>query len=402
MKSIVPSRRALLAGAGALALTPIRVAFAQAVKAYDSWFKYDPAIDTDWAVSEVEGDPNRVVIRVLGFELQAVPRVMVLYPRASSAYDVAISKMLSVFNDKGMRLGFDIVNYKGDDKAAAAALKRAEASDTSLIVAMGSESTAWLWENYQGGRIPVVTVCSKDPVALGQARDYSSGSGSNFAFTSLNMPIDVQMAYILQVKPNLKNIGVLVDATNVSAMETQAKPLAAYANPLNIRTLQLEVKNPKNVEEEVKQLVAKAIPSMQRTDPKLENSVFWMTGSTSLFNQITTIHSVAGNIPVLSAVPELVRPGDDSAVLSIGVSFESNAHLAAIYAADILHKAAQAGSLKVGIVSPPDIAINFRRVRAIGMRIPFNLFESAGTIYNYEGRAARVNGVILPDASQGG
>ena len=31
------------------------------------------------------------------------------------------------------------------------------------------------------GKLPVVTVCAKDPVQLGQMKDYDSGSGNNFA-----------------------------------------------------------------------------------------------------------------------------------------------------------------------------------------------------------------------------
>ncbi len=59
-----------------------------------------------------------------------------------------------------------------------------------------------------------------------------------------------------------------------------------------------------------------------------------MTGSTSVFREIATINAHAGRAAVLSAVPDVVRGGDDSAVLSIGISFESNAHVAAVYAAD--------------------------------------------------------------------
>ena len=77
------------------------------------------------------------------------------------------------------------------------------------------------------------------------------------------------------------------------------------------------------------------------------------------------------------------------AVLSIGISFESNAHLAAVYASDILMGGKKAGELRVGIVSPPDIAINFRKAREIGMKIPFAFFESAGTVYDYDGRRVR-------------
>jgi putative ABC transport system substrate-binding protein len=94
----------------------------------------------------------------------------------------------------------------------------------------------------------------------------------------------------------------------------------------------------------------------------------------------------------MSAVPVVVREGDDSAVLSIGIGFESNANLAALYALDILAGRAVPGRLKVGIVSPPDIAINFRCARQIGLDIPISFFESAYDIYDYEGRLARRSG----------
>jgi putative ABC transport system substrate-binding protein len=396
MNPILFSRRTLLAGAGALATTTPGVpAFAQDSRPFSKWFKYNPELERSWSFQSVGDDANRVLIRVLGFESREASKVLVLYPRASSAYDIAISKVLDVLDDKELKLEIDVVNYLGDSERAKSTLKEAEKSGVSLIVSMGSESTAWLWQYYRGGQIPVVTVCSKDPVSLGQVRNYDSGSGTNFAFTSLNMPIEAQMAYVLQVKPQMKNIGVLVDSTNVSAVETQAKPVAEYANARGIRVLQLAVKDPKNVREELDRMVKQAVSAMQRTDPTLRNSVFWITGSTSVFDEIGTINREAGNVPVLSVVPEVVRAGDDSAALSIGVSFESNAHLAAIYAADLLEKKVDAGGLKVGLVSPPDIAINFKRAKAIGLRIPFNIFESAATIYDYEGRAARVNGVSV-------
>ncbi len=389
------SRRDILAGAGAVTLANGRVALAREDSAYTRWFKYNADLERSWSFGEAKDDPNIVNIRALGFESQQGAKVQILYPRASSAYDTAISKLLDVFDDKGLRLDIEVVNYMGDPGLAKLALKRAEKSGTSLMMAMGSESTAWLWQAYRGGAIPVVTVCSKDPVSLGQIRNYDSGSGSNFAFTSLNMPIEAQMAYVLQVKPLMKNIGVLVDSNNISAVETQAKPVADYANARGIRVLQLAVKDPKNVREEIERMVRQSVAAMQRTDPTLSNSVFWITGSTSVFDEIGAINREAGNVPVLSVVPEVVRAGDDSAAMSIGVSFESNAHLAAIYAADLLQKKARAGDLHVGLVSPPDIAINFRRAKAIGLRVPFNIFESASTIYSYDGRASRINGVSV-------
>jgi putative ABC transport system substrate-binding protein len=100
---------------------------------------------------------------------------------------------------------------------------------------------------------------------------------------------------------------------------------------------------------------------------------------------------------VLSVVPDVVKEGEDSAVLSIGISFQSNAHLAAIYGADVLAGRAKVGDLKVGIVSPPDIAINFLKAREIGLEIPFSFFESASFVYDYDGRIVRNNGkAVVP------
>ena len=76
-------------------------------------------------------------------------------------------------------------------------------------------------------------------------------------------------------------------------------------------------------------------------------------------------------------------------MLAIGISFESNAHLAAIYAFDILTGKYKSGDLKVGLVSPPDIAISFLKAREIGLRLPFSFFESASFIYDYDGKAVR-------------
>jgi putative tryptophan/tyrosine transport system substrate-binding protein len=121
-----------------------------------------------------------------------------------------------------------------------------------------------------------------------------------------------------------------------------------------------------------------------------------VTGSTSVFLEIRTINENADRVPVVSVVPEIVRSGTDTAVLAIGVSFESNAHLAAIYGADILNGKARAGDLKVGLVSPPDIAISFLKAREIGMKVPFSFFETASFVYDYDGRAVRTIASRMP------
>ena len=363
--------------------------------AHSDWFRIGSEIAKDWDVVPTPEDSLRLRIKPKRFlSSQPLRRILVLYPRPSSAYDTAITKLVSVITDKRINADFTVLNFKNEDVRGKASIEFAESNNFDLIITMGSESTAWMWTNYSGRRIPVVSVCSKDPVLLGQVASYDQGTGNNFAFTSLNMPIDAQMAYVTRLRPNLKNLAILVDANNVSAVQTQSIPAREYAKARGVRVLELAVQRPSRVKEELAVLVRDAVNAMRRNDPELVNSLFWITGSTILFGEIGTINAHSYRVPILSTVTDVVQPGDDSAVLGVGISFESNAHLAAIYAADVLEGRQAAGKLHVGVVSPPDVAISFRKAREIGMKIPFTLFESASTIYDYDGKLVRSAGNV--------
>ena len=375
---------------------------AQAASEYGQWFRFADEVLESWTVEAVPNDPLQVSMRRKTADPdQPDYRVFVLYPRPSSAYDIAISKILEVFAEKDINAALTVVNFQNDPARGQAAIDRADGEDFDLILSMGSQSTAWLHDNYRSRAVPVVSVCSKDPVILGQTASYDIGSGENFAYTSLNMPVDAQLAYLLELKPKLKNIGELVNSKNVSAMKTQAQPIARQAARQGIRVLNLAIEDPKNAKSELERLTREAVKAMRKNDPNLDNSVFWITGSTAVFREIETINQNADRVPVLSVVPDVVTEGHDSAVLSVGIGFESNAHLAAIYAADILSGRERAGALPVGVVSPPDIAINFLKAREIGLKIPFRFFESASYVYDYEGRTVRYKGKRVAQASEG-
>lgn len=365
--------------------------FARA-EAADGWFRLSEANRGEWTLAK-ERDGLRVDLRPAKGTDRPAYKVLVLYPKASVAYDMAMNKLLAVFSQKRIAAKFVAINYLNDGALGHQALGVARQEKADLIFAMGSESTAFLFEAYRQGSIPVISVCAKDPVHLGQMPGYDVGSGSHFAFTSLNMPIDSYVAYLLRLRPQLRNVGILVDARNLSSMQTQAEPLAAALRARGIRALPLAVADPANTVAELAQRIPAALAEMRRNDPVLADSVFLVTGSTAVFSEIATINHHAGRVPVLSMVPEIVRAGDDTAVMSVGVSFESNAHLAAIYGVDVLTGRVRPGELKVGIVSPPDIAISFRKAREIGLKIPFAFFEAATYIYDYDGRPVRDNGI---------
>lgn len=388
-------RPMLIRAACILALTSIVslwTSTADAAPVYAGWFRHSENITGAWTFQEIAGDANQVLIKSTAAKSEKPKQVMVLYPKRSSAYDIAISKILDVFASKNMAIEFRVINFENNDGLGAAVLDLVEQEEFDLIFSMGSQSTAWLHQYYRNGATPVVTVCSKDPVALGHIDSYDKGSGTNFAFTSLNMPTEVQLAYLMDFMPGLKNLGILVARNNISAVRTQAKPMQEALEAKGINVLYLAVQDPGNVRQELGRLIDDALVDMRKIDPSLDHSMFWVTGSTSVFRELATINRHAGPAPVLSAVPEVVQAGDDSAVMSIGISFESNGYLAAVYGYDVIMGKARAGDLKVGIVSPPDIAINFRRARAIGVEVPFSFFESANYVYDYEGKPVRLRG----------
>ena len=378
----------------------VHTSFARANELPD-WFKLDTNLASNWEAVEVPGATGSVLLRRRDDTAgKAVRHILSLQARASSAYDVALSEAAHVLEQKHILAEILVVNYNDNENRALAAVKQAERDGVDMIFSTGSAATAWLWKTYRGGRLPVVSICAKDPVTLGQVKSYSLGTGTNFALTSLNLPVDVQLAYALEVMPKLRNLAILVDSGNLSAIETQANPIAALARTHGIRVLNLvvdmePVPGAKDDTSGLKHAVSKAVETMRLNDINLENSLFLVTGSTSIFEQMETVNAHASRIPVISMVPETVRMGPASAVLSIGVSFRSNAFLAAVYAAGILDGRRQAGELKVGVVTPPDIAINFRRAREIGLKIPFGFFESANVIYDNEDKKVRPSNSVV-------
>ena len=356
-----------------------------------SWLALSPVSEASWQIT-AERENGRVLVLEPITMGDDPKKILVLFPKASSAYDTAMDTILGFFLDKRKAVHFTLINFEGRPDRGLQALAWAEKTNQDLIFSMGSQSTQFIHEHYSGGKLPVVTVCSKDPVLLGQVTDYDAGSGTNIAYTSLDASLSLQLNYLKRLKKNLKNLALLYAEDNISAVKTQVKPMAALARSEGINVIHIAVEKQGNARQELSRKIPAALEVMRHTDPELLQSIFWITGSTSVFQEIETIDTLSEGVPVLSVVPDLVREGEQSAVLSIGVSFDNNALKAALYALAILEDRADPGALEVGVVSPPDIAINFGKAQQIGLTIPFSFFESAGTIYDYEGRPVREKG----------
>ena len=115
---------------------------------FRTWFAVDPPVLDDWSISADLDEPDVVFVRKrlegVAREIRVEPRhrLLVLYPKPSSAYDTAISKILAVFNGRSADVEFIAYNFDNDHQRGLQALDYAADAGVDLIISMGSESTA--------------------------------------------------------------------------------------------------------------------------------------------------------------------------------------------------------------------------------------------------------------------
>jgi len=360
------------------------------------WLKISDKNIQHWSAEIINEKHLRLspINNVINIKIQY--KTVAIFPKKSSAYDVSINKILEVFTQKQVYSTIDVIFVsKKDKKFGLKFLSEAKKNGYDLIFSVGSSATSFVYKNYKGKSISVVSVCAKDPVLLNQMSDYENGSGNNFAFTSLNIPIDVQLSYLKSVIGDIDAIGVLYARKNKSAVKTQVNPLKEIAKTENIKIFDIVVEDRKNAQQELLTKIPKIIKLMDDQNINKKKRFLWITGSSSVLKEIETINKVSSDIPVLSVVPNVVKQGEQSAALSIGISFESNAYLASLYGINILRGKSKAKDMIVGIVSPPDVSINFLKLKEVNLKIPFDFFEIASTIYDMEGNLVKKDGKMV-------
>ncbi|ELR67259.1 hypothetical protein C942_02768 [Photobacterium marinum] len=320
------------------------------------------------------------------------PKVWVLISRKAHSYDTALSTMLTVFRRELSSATFRVFLLPDNPATLKRWIQVAE-ENANLIYTVGSKATVAMHKVYAGGKLPVVSVNAKDPVLLGLTNSYET-SGDNFAFTSLNLPADITFSFLRRFKPELTQIGILYAKSNTSAYLTQYLPLKEEAEQHGVQVFPIEVDE--GVRGGSLQAVMKhQVAAMKATDPELENSLLWLTGSSSLLDRVDDIYTFSDKLPMLTVVPDAVNGSENSALMSVGVSFENNAHQAALYGIRILRDGEEPASLPVGLLSPPDISISFKQAERINVQIPFVLIEMASDIYAHNGGMIRAAGMSM-------
>jgi len=371
------------------------------------WVQLQPEAARAWALVPDPSGPNRLRVVPRQPPEQAAWRILVLFTKGAAAYDSALSTMLTVFEDKRLPAVFSLMLLGPEERALPpGAPLPFEPTQFHLVLAMGSDATFHAYAHLKGLATPVVSVCAKDPaLLLGlAAADFVRSRPANMAFTSLDIPARAHFFYLEKLLGAPRAMALLYDAQDTSTLRAQVKPLKEHASQEGVKVLEVGV-GPERPQAELERTLPEVVAWLRREGAGPGGRVLWVAGSSKVFKEMETISRLAEDIPVVSVAEKAVTEGEASALMFIGVGFESNAHLAALYAADILQGNTSPGELDVGVVSPPDIAINFLKARQLGLRIPFELLEAANTVYGHEGRLVFKRGRQLAgseEASQGG
>lgn len=350
------------------------------------WFAPTDFMRAHWKVNKAPGLPARVNLNPREANDQA-RKLLFLYTASSPVYDNAVNQVLSVFHNKHIPVVASAILFV-DDEGGHKSLQIAEQEGFNLIFTLGSKTAAFLHDNYQGQALPVVTTLAKDPVLLGQMPDYESGSGTNIAYTSVSVPVELQMSYLQTLMPEMEYIVILYESENVSTVTAQVEPVEQFVAEAGIELIHVPVNDPENAQQELHSKLPSALKSV-KTGARSESIIVLVTNSRSIFKEFETVNELSRGYPVVGLTPDLVQEGDISALLSIGVGFDSNAILAGLYGVRILNQDLDPGTLPVGVVQPPDIAINFLKAREIGLQVPFSFFESATIVFGPDGSLAR-------------
>jgi putative ABC transport system substrate-binding protein len=357
------------------------------------WLPLDDAVARDW---DAHTDPqDKGIMRIQStWHGSHAPRkaLVVILPKRSESYQLAVNQFLRVLRRHEIAAHITLIHFNKQADRGMMAIDMAQRMGADLILSIGSETAEFLFRRLKNPSIPVVTTINKDPVLLGQVASYHQGSGNHFAFTSLNIPVALQVNYLRQLKPGLKVVGILYNRNHRQIVATEVNILKQHLAEQGIATVDIGVTSSTSAQQELRDYLPQAITQIKRIDHRTDHSILWVTSSTAIIDNLLTVNQLAGNIPVVGANPNMVNDRADSAMIAIGIDRRSNALLASNYVVKILKEKISPGELPVGLVIPPDIAINFRAVQRNGLKIPFSFFESASFIYDYAGRGVRLFG----------
>lgn len=240
------------------------------------------------------------------------------------------------------------------------AIRKFEAIGANIIITYGAPVT--LVAKREINSIPVVFVDVYGPVETGVSK-IESMTGTNLCGVSSKVPMITLLKTAQEVKP-IKRIGVIYSSREAGSL-LQLREIKKIGAQQGLTVIEASVSSQSGLDSALNSLL-----------PRVDTLyVSECTIGSRFFDRIISRANVA-KVPVLSQIPDTAEKG---ALVSLEVNSAEQGQLAAEYAAKVL-KGVKPGQLPIVTPKKIDLIINMRAVKALDLRVSFQVLTLATKI----------------------
>ena len=294
-------------------------------------------------------------------------RIGVLIPGSREAYSEYLSQFVQGLRDLGhVENKTFVLNLRwADGRLDRLSAFATELVDAKVDVLVVSSAGAAVAAQKVTSTIPIVQASGGDPVISGIADTYSHPQRNVTGISNLAEELSQKsIEKLLQLAPNVRRVGVLVNPKNV-AHQHRLNEIREAANVMRIHPIAL-VASPADLGQTFETIITEDI-----------GGLIVLSDGTFLTERRRIIdHAAKARVPAIYQIREFVF---DGGLMSYGINIGANYRRAATLVDRIL-RGARPADLPIERPAKFELAINLKTVEALGRKVPRTLLMSADTV----------------------
>ena len=253
---------------------------------------------------------------------------------------------------EGRNLRLKISNAQGDQSNAATIASQIKSERPDLVLGIATPSALALANAIDD--IPILFTAVTDPVEAKLVKRLEQ-PGGNISGTIDAAPIDQQVKLLLEIRPNVKKVGILYTASEINS-ELQARQLEAELKPYGIQLITSTVSASNEIMQSAQSLAGKCDAIYIPTDNLVASAI----------NVVSQAVKEA-QIPLICAEKGQLEGGGHA---TVGIDYRKLGRLTADMAAEILSGRAEISSLPVCRLQDLTVRVNAKAAREAGIQLP--------------------------------
>jgi len=274
-------------------------------------------------------------------------------------YNLALKGAQEVFKSKELGAIVKVYDIKGDASIWKEVLKDIKEERPKVIMTFGTVATELVMMDVKD--TPIVFSTVLNPEESGIVNSLTS-PGGNVTGASLDIPVEAQFSYILNMVPAVKKVGVLYNPKETGLIVERAR---ATASRMQIQL----IAEPVNSETDL----PKAIDTLFR-----QVDVLWSVADATVFSlpaiQKIIVETIRYKIPFMGISPSFVKAGALFSVKWDDIDIGRQAGEAVV---KIISWRENISDIPVASPREVSISINARTARTIGLTIPDKVLKRA-------------------------